>query len=198
MAKPLDVFLRDHVRAPLKAKGFSKKGRDFRLNTTNGDTALISFFPWRLGDCEAEFFLEIGVLPLPWIEWSKDVIGEVDDSIASALWWKRVHSPFRHTGLWQFNLNDNERISFFLDELSSTADYLRSAADRQKLMSVVRDPATAVQDLRHSREHALALLLVDGGPSGELEEVLRALESKDPTDDVASWVRARLSGSRSG
>lgn len=192
MVKPLDVFLRDHVRPMLKEKGFSKKGRDFRIGATRGDVALVNFFSWRLGDCEVEFFLEVGVLPLPWVEWCEDAIGEVDDSIVSALWWKRVNSPFRPLGLWQFDLKDEERTSFFLAELSSVADHLCALVDRQKLISVVRDPATAVQELRHSREHALALLLVDDGPSPELDDILRVLESGNPADDVASWVRARL------
>lgn len=84
-------------------------------------------------------------------------------SVASALWWTRLKSPYTYmpspvvpyTDTWVFNLNDNERISFFLDELNSLVDRLRVLVDRQNLILVVRDPATAVQDLRSSREHAL-------------------------------------------
>ena len=69
MVKPLGAFLRDHARAPLKAKGFSKKHRDFRLTVLNGDVALINFFSWRLGDCEVEFFLDAGIAPRTQFEW---------------------------------------------------------------------------------------------------------------------------------
>jgi hypothetical protein len=198
VVKPLDAFLRDHVRAPLKEKGFSRKGRDFRLVSENGDVALINFAPWRTGDREVEFILDAGILPLTKIEWEKDTLGVVDGSVASALWWTRLNSPFMGTGTWQFNLDDSERISAFLTALGALVDRLHFLIDRQNLISMVRDPATPVQDLRSSREHALAWLLVDQGPSRELEEIVQSLESNDPDDVLASWVRVRLSTTRSG
>ena len=85
------------------------------------------------------------------------------------------------------SLDDQVRIAVFVGELTSLADRLRFLADRQNLISVVRDPAIDIKrtegliarQFRHSREDALALLLVDDGPSRELEEILRVLESKD-------------------
>ncbi len=60
MVKPLDAFLRDHVRPLLKDEGFSKKGRDFRLIARIGDVALVNFSPWRMDYCEVEFILDAG------------------------------------------------------------------------------------------------------------------------------------------
>lgn len=194
--KPLDAFLCVHVRELLKEKGFSRKGRDFRLTAPSGDVALISFFSWRLDDCEVEFYLDAGILPLAKVEWERDVLGATSGSVASALWWTRLGSPFKASGLWQFDLDDNERISLFLEKLASLADCLRSLTDRQNLISVVRE--TEIQQLRASREHALAFLLVEEGASPELESILRRLESHNPDDGLAAWVRARLSSNRSG
>ena len=212
VVKPLDVFLRDHVRAPLKDKGFSKKGRDFRLVGPAGDVAVVNFFSRRLGYGDVEFILDAGIILLPHIDWLESVLGGEGGSgasvgsVESALWWTRLKSPYTYvpspvvpyTDTWVFDLDDSDRVSFFLGELNSLVDRLRVLVDRQNLISMVRDPATEVQQLRSSREHALAFLLVDEGPSRELDEILRVLESKDPSDDVASWVRARLSRSRSG
>lgn len=204
MVKPLDVFLRDHVRPLLKEKGFSKKGRDFRLVAPNGDMALVNFLAWRMDYCEVEFIVDVGILVSSHVEWQKEMLDSEESSIANALWWTRLRSPFAYretqflpTDTWVLNFDDEERISFFLAELASLADRLRAMIDRHHLISVVRDPATEIQQLRPSREHALALLLVDEGTSRELEEALRALESQNPADDVASWIRARLSSSRS-
>lgn len=194
--RPLDAFLRDHVRAPLKEKGFSRKGRDFRLTAPNGDVALINFFSWRLGDREVEFFLDVGILPLTWTEFLNDRFGEADGSIASTLWWTRLNSPFKSLGLWQFDLDDTERMPHFLRELASQADCLRFLIDRQNLVSEVRK--TEIQRLRSSREHALASLLVGEGPSHELEETLRVLEAKDSSDELAAWIRTRLSSRSAG
>ncbi|TDP90561.1 DUF4304 domain-containing protein [Labedaea rhizosphaerae] len=202
MVKPLDAFLRDTVRPFLKEKGFSKKGRDFRFVAPNGDTALIGFQSWRLGLREVEFNLDVGILPVPWVEWLEQVSGVNDQSIGGALWWKRLFSPFTYmespfpyTDTWIVNLDDNERIDVLLGALGAAADRLRILVDRRNLISVVRDSATAVQDLRHSREHSMALLLVDDGPSRELDELLQVLEARDPDDKVASWVRAKLAAS---
>jgi hypothetical protein len=203
VVKPLDVFLRDYVRSPLKEKGFSKKGRDFRLTIPGGDVALINFLSWRMDFCEVEFILDAGILSPLHLEWQNEMRDLEGSSIANTLWWTRLKSPFAYrenqflpTDTWAINFDDEERISFFLGELAALADHLRSLLDRRNLISMVRDPATAIQDLRPSRETALALLLVDAGPSPELEEILRALEAKNPTDDVASWVRSRLSSIR--
>ena len=199
MVKPLDVFLRDHVRPLLKEKGFSKKGRDFRLVAASGDVAFISFRPWKLGLYDVEFLATGGMLPRLWIEWRVDTYGLADGSTVSPILEKRVLSPYPylesvnpHTETWLLNANDTERIDAFLSRLSSLCEELSLLLDRQNLISVARDSATSVQIFRVARERVLAVLLVDEGPSPELDEALRALEARDPNDIVASWVRSRL------
>ncbi|WP_133854084.1 hypothetical protein [Labedaea rhizosphaerae] len=194
VVKPVDAFLRDCVRVLLKEVGFSKRGRDFRLVATNGDLAAINFLSWRLGEREAEFYVDAGVSPLPWIEWREHVDAVQDETSASALWWTRLRSPHNHLGLWQFNLDESERIEELVTKLTSLAEKLRSLTDRRLLLNLVRDPATRIQELRRSRAESVALLLVDEGPSPELAEALRAMEAEEDSDRrMVAWIRAKLS-----
>ena len=201
VVKPLDVFVRDRVRPLLKEKGFSRSHHTFRSVAPNGDLAVIELRGWRLMQYELEFFTEVGLAPSTSIEWSEARFGRrAYRNCLEAIWWKRLRSPFVKpdsvtptTDHWQFNPDDDDRIAVFLSELASAADHLKVLMDRQSLISVVRGPAT--KELRYSRDVSLALLLVDEGESPELEAALRALENKNPDDDVASWVRARLAAS---
>lgn len=199
MVKPIDVLLRDHVRAPLKEKGYTRKGHNFRLTAPTGDIALIHFHSFPMGRHDVECYIEAAVLSVPYHDWLNHRLGRNDPmSTGGVIWSDRVQSPFVEPGsslanspFWELNLSYHEQIAELLRRVTAVADRLRHLLDRRNLLALARDPATRPQGLRPSREFAVGFLLVDDGPSPELEDALRELEEQHPADDLVAWLRTR-------
>ncbi len=84
--KPLDQVVRDRIAPVLKELGFSRKGRKFTLERADGARAWTEVRAYRLGQHDAEFFVEFFVQPRVWRDMARAWHGHDSD-------WALVERP---------------------------------------------------------------------------------------------------------
>jgi hypothetical protein len=191
--KALDQVLRDRIAPVLKEAGFSRKGRLFWLESAAGDRAFVSFGAFKLGQHDAEFFVDVGVLPTVYA----DFVTRDGDGVAGGLWTDRLQVPGKQTlamrDHWSFDAGDDAAAQTLTESVRQVLPKLVHLLDRANLLAYVRDASTRPQEIKiQPREDAVTLLLADQGPSAELEQRLAALEATDPDDVLVAFIRKRL------
>jgi hypothetical protein len=193
--KALDQVLRDRIAPALKEAGFSRKGRLFWLESPGGDRAFVSFGAFKLGQHDAEFFVDVAVLPAVYADFVTRDGGGV--TVADGLWTDRLAVPGKQTlamrDHWSFDAGDEAAAQTLTESVRQVLPKLVHLLDRANLLAYVRDPSTRPQEIKiQPREDAVTLLLADQGPSAELEQRLAALEAADPDDVLVAFIRKRL------
>lgn len=208
MANPLDEMLRTHVAPVLTGAGYRRSGRVYRFAAPNGDLAVIEFPARVLSRDYVDFAVTTGVAPTPAVDWIRRK-AETMDSQAPGLecrlirvdltpprrWWRGVGTPDMDQH-WGFKKDDGgdqcgiELAGLLADQVVPT---LRRLLDRQELLAEVRNPRLGDKaSLNFGKELAEIVMLVDHGPTPDLEELLESREAANPQDELASWARRRL------
>ncbi|WP_328392365.1 DUF4304 domain-containing protein [Streptomyces sp. NBC_00390] len=65
----LDLLVKQHAAPVLKAAGFKKAGRTFRLIAGNGDQAILGFARHYVAPDAVVFEVGYGIVPAPYWEW---------------------------------------------------------------------------------------------------------------------------------
>jgi hypothetical protein len=203
---PLDEMLKNHLTPMLAASGFAKRGRTYSLAAPNGDLAIVDFQSWRLHVGAVGFFVNLAIVPTVMVEWLRRNESGPPEKIndAQGFWRDRLlvseeYEPageFGREQLWEFKeIDSGDACGAILARVleRGVLSTLTWLVDRSNLLAAVRDPLTDPTLIKvRPRERALIVLLVDEGPSDELETLLRQVEQKDPDDIVATWARQRL------
>ncbi|MFC9815891.1 hypothetical protein ACFVJM_27940 [Streptomyces virginiae] len=66
---PLDLLVKQHVAPVMKAAGFKKAGRAFRLTTSDGDQAILGFARHYADPAAAVFEVDDRIVPTPYWDW---------------------------------------------------------------------------------------------------------------------------------
>jgi hypothetical protein len=206
--RPLDLLVKQHVAPVMKAAGFKKSGRTFRLIADNGDQALLGFARHYVDPDAAVFDVGFGIVPALYWEWINRqhwASGEVKAPIAfgpavvSGEVIPPSHAahapddgmPFRSR--WALR-QDNSRACG-----EALATVLRDEAipqmvhllDRTNLLQECRYPALPVVRLVPLTRVEI-LLRVDDAPSEEIESLLADVQAAGPGDNFSAWTRQRL------
>ena len=209
VANPLDVMLRAFVAPVLIGAGFSRAGRTYRLAAGSGDLAVVAFQAWTYSPDVVGFYATAGLAPVPWVAWIHRDDGESTracrpgieaklvgpDIVPPREWWRGVGDPEFHP-LWGFERSVScegcgRALATVLAE--HAVPTLRRLLDRRALLTEFRSPTEpSLRGPLHPPELNEILLLVDDGPSGELNELLRRLDAAHPDSEFAAWTRRRL------
>jgi hypothetical protein len=177
-------LLRDRVGPALRSLGFKGSGSRWTLAAANGDRAIVNAQS-SSGSSKAEvlFVINLAVVPLPWWDWKctgfpkhlKSTPKEHD-----GLWRDRLHAQrgvFQRGSEAWWSVRDPASATICADDVveqlaSESVPRLSALLDRDNLAASAR-----TGDLGFFRgeqhllffDHALAALIVDEGPSEELD-----------------------------
>jgi hypothetical protein len=211
----LTSLLREHVTPLLSEFGFRREGRRYRLVAGNGDQAFVAFQRSRTDPGAAdEFFVNLAVVPVPYWDWLRHIrpgdalTDNLQAEEADGLWRDRLVAPPQFAaGIepWQAErwlLDSVENLPACGAALATAlreqaVPQLTQLLDRREFLALSRDPA---RPLGPGVGPAELILLVDEGPSPELEAEIARCEALDSADypvagDLARWARARIAAS---
>ncbi|MFJ2593065.1 DUF4304 domain-containing protein [Streptomyces erythrochromogenes] len=204
---PLDLLVKQHVAPVMKAAGFRKSGRTFRLVVGNGDQAVLGFARHFVDPGAVVFEAGYHIVPSPYWEWVNryEPSGSARAPLAfgPAILTGRVmppphaaHAagcgmPFRER--WTLRedngLTCGEALARVLHE--DTVPQILHLLDRSNLLQECRHPAMPVVRLVPLTRVEI-LLRVDDAPRDEIESLLADVQSAGPRDDFIAWTRRRL------
>jgi hypothetical protein len=189
----IDQVILDRVAPVLEEGGFRHQGRVFWLQSAPRDRALVSVHASRLGPRQAEFFVDLAILPAVYRDWLSQRGKRHDDPIG--LWTGPLHSPGRHDsawlGHWSFDLDDHETGQQLTWRLRKMLPGLVRLLDRDNFLAFVRNPSTPESELHLRRDAAIALLLAENGDSVELDTLLAGLAAQGSHPDLVPYIRTR-------
>ncbi len=182
----------------LREAGFKRQGRWFRRENDRGDVASVYVQPFRLGVHDAEFFVNLYVLPKIW----RDFTARKGSSEAMGLWQDRLRVPGRlplRADHWSFDLSDEAAGRLLTDTLAARLPELLALLDPHVLLDYARTaPQAPGRKITVHRGMSVAALLASLGPSDELDRLLRELAQEpggvladvisDFVDFVPTWV----------
>jgi hypothetical protein len=195
----LDAVLAQYVTPALAAAGFGSTKAGYRRESKHGDAALIDIsLSATAAPGRAPFYIDTGFLPAAEIE--RRTESWISGPVARGSWyWRTVEPPDG------YDLNDGP-----LTELDAHAwlltDEHGGGPQLAALLTTEATRLTPCLDRAILRQHVLhhddfaqkIIVLLDGGPSEQLESNLRRAESHMNHDynELAAWARRKL-GSRS-
>lgn len=191
--KAIDQVIRDRVAPVLREAGFHRQRRTFWLETQAGDRAIVAVKPFSLGAREAEFFVDLAILPKVYWDW---INRHGDPSGAPiGLWSDLLPAPGNHDSAWlrhwSFDLDDEQTGQQLTWRLQQVTPGLIRLLDPGNLVDYVRGPSTPAAELHLRQDAALALLLAEHGASAELHERLAMLEADGFYRDLVAYIRQR-------
>ncbi|MFD8547091.1 hypothetical protein [Streptomyces sp. NPDC059649] len=206
--RPLDLLVREHVAPVMRAAGFKRSGRTFRLVADCGDQAVLGFSRHYVDPDAAVFGVGYGIVPAPYWEWinrqhwasgqvgaprafeSAVVAGDVIPPPGTA---HRPDCEGRLRSRWALREDNRDLCG------EALAGALRDEAIPQ--MVHLLDRTNLLEDRRHRAMPVVRLvplprleilLRVDDAPRREIEALLADVQPAGPGDDFAAWVRRRL------
>jgi hypothetical protein len=209
----LAAMLEANVDEPMTAAGFTRTGNRYQLTSDLGDYALVEFTPLiATPDASVRFRIHSAVLPRPELEWRRaraaaqpDMPWGAVDPEARTGWLQTWHqppptravtsgpSPNLDATLWTFRPDTSAACGADVVEVlaDDVLPRLQRLLDRTELLMIALDP-DAKAYIGYSR--ATIILLVDNGPSEQLEAALQIEETgQGPVQpELAAWARARL------
>lgn len=193
-----DHFMRSTVAPLLKERGWKRKGRYLRKVSAEGDVAIIHVHPFALGLADLELLVDGGVATQVNLR-RISLHGTPPDRLMepAALWQERLTGPARpdaaYDAPWLTDVDGDPRLPAFLEALVAFADHLGELLDRERLLQVVRDPTTPLQNLQaRPREVAVAMLLAYRGPSPELDQLIEHLKTLEWGPSAIAAISAEL------
>lgn len=193
-----DQFMRSTVAPLLKERGWKRKGRYLRKVSAEGDVAILHIHPFAMGLADLEMLVDGGVATQVNLR-RISLHGTPPDRLmeAAALWQERLTGPARpdapYDAPWLANVDGDPRLPAFLDALVAFADHLSELLDRERLLQVVREPATSMEHLQaRPREVAVAMLLTYRGRSSELDQLMEHLKTLEWGPGAIAAINAEL------
>jgi hypothetical protein len=204
VSTPVDVIVREYAAPVLAAAGFRRSGRVFRLDGERGDAAVLEIAPFVLSS-GSRFSATGGVIVTPYADFIDRALGDIPrrrPGPSSALvelpvlppreWWQGVGQEPREDPQWGFT--DDADVpacgrAFAAVLAEDVIPVLVRLLDRTRLLAEMRERTTPDLRRKLAPRRDVLLLLVDEGPSPELDRLLRELGEGDM---VADWARARL------
>ncbi|WP_127355772.1 DUF4304 domain-containing protein [Actinacidiphila soli] len=206
--RPLDLLVKQHVAPVMKAAGFKKSGRTFRLIADNGDQVILGFARHYVDPDAAVFEVGYRIVPAPYWEWINRqhwASGEVRAPVAfvTAVLSGDVippshvaHAPddelpFR--ARWALREDNSlicgEALATVLHD--DAVPQMVHLLDRTNLLQECRHPSLPVVRMM-SLTKAEIFLRVDDAPSEEIESLLADVRPAGPGDNFIAWTRQRL------
>ncbi|MFF5775870.1 hypothetical protein ACFY7Y_02805 [Streptomyces virginiae] len=204
---PLDLLVKQHAAPVLKAAGFKKSGRAFRLTAGNGDQAVLGLARHYVDPHAAVFEVGYGIVPAPYWEWidRHSAIGSARAPIAfgpavpagQAI--PPPHAAHAPDSVTSFRERWALREDNGLSCGEALATVLRDEAipqivhllDRSHLLQECRHPVLPVVRLVPLTRVEI-LLRVDDASNEEIESLLADVQLAGPHDDFITWTRQRL------
>jgi hypothetical protein len=216
---PLDELIKVHVAPVMKAAGFVRQGRVFRLRAENGDYALLEVpMGPRLGDGRVWFVALPGIVPIPLAEWRSRSRGGLGGRLPGtehmarfrpvtppARFWRGIDSP-PEDRRWSFDpVSELDECGEALAGLlrAETVPLLQRLVVRANLLNEFRSQpsgaGTRVWAMSQLERNEI-VLMVDEGPVEEVERLLPLVEELAPGDNFREWVgeQLRLRAAREG
>ncbi|MFJ6761167.1 DUF4304 domain-containing protein [Streptomyces sp. NPDC091273] len=204
----LNLLVKQHVAPMLKAAGFKRSGRTFRLVAGNGDQAVLGFARHYTDPGAAVFDVSYGIVPAPYWEWINRHAAD-GDSRAPVAFGPAVLSgevippphaahapdagmPFR--ARWALRADNGlvcgEALATALHD--DTVPQIVHLLDRSNLLRECRRPALPVVR-RVPLTRVEIFLRLDEAPVEEIESLLADVQLTGPGDQFITWTRRRLS-----
>jgi hypothetical protein len=209
--KPLDAMLTEFVTPVLRRAGFRKTRRTYRLAASNGSQSLINFEGYPLSMSHTTFFVNVAVTVEAVRAWTHDGLTpsipyRAQPSIWDGFWLNRVWPPrdvewrsgeFK-SEIWCFEDAEGatrcgKHLARILTEES--VPFLTRMLDRREQLALLHDPAEDEHLRLGSNSFGDVLLLVDDGPSVELDAALADAE-RQGDHELVFWARERLAARR--
>lgn len=207
----LTDMLKIHVTPRMKAANLRRKGSTYRLGEPLGSQGVIQI--QRSGAMhrdEMAFFVNVGVLPLPWIEYVRERLGldaAPDPDFEHCLGSARVVAPLRFRTdqtvpalqvRWSIpGMEQAERCSLELADILEqdvvpTLERLRDPLEIYRFYQLPRTEMGIFSRPLHSPslDVLAAVMLAPSGPSAELDSAIANLERRGITE-VAKWAKSR-------
>ncbi|MFK0050208.1 DUF4304 domain-containing protein [Streptomyces sp. NPDC090741] len=204
---PLDLLVKQHVAPVMKAAGFKKSGRTFRLTASNGDQAILGFARHYVDPAAAVFEVVYRIVPAPYWEWITrySASGEAPAPMAfgSAVVVGRVIPPSHAAHAPDSEMPFRARWALREDNGLSCGEALAAVLHDDSLPQIVHliDRSNLLDECRHPAMPVVRLvpltrveifLRVDEAPKGEVESLLDDVQLVSPHDDFITWTRQRL------
>ncbi|MEU6405234.1 hypothetical protein [Streptomyces sp. NPDC046985] len=207
---PLDMLIRQYAAPVMKAAGFTKKGRKFRLTAPNGDCALLEFDTHAVDPEKFVFDVTFFMVPLSHWEFTyrqyrqSDEMHAPDASGALArcpvmpppdvAWWPDEGMPFRSR--WAFSEPETrdvcgQRLARVLAD-EAIPRVVRLLDRRALLEEILTAPDGDLMRIR-SRRMTEIILRIDDDPVADLTALLDGTEVNDWDKPIIIWARERLS-----
>jgi hypothetical protein len=202
-----DRMVHEWVAPVLRQVGFAGRGRTFRLGVVSGDQAIVSLRRAGGGGDRVEFHVDLGVVVVPYWDWLGQVFprpAERAPTDTDGLWRGRLDAPpavRADAGPWTRTVWLLAGPDMVPTCGAALAGVLREEAvplltrllDRAEFLALSRDP---VRPLGTDLGPAELMLLVDAGPSADLDAETARYESLDPqtypyAGRLAAWARER-------
>lgn len=205
----LKAALRDVVGPALRSPGYEGTAPNWRRSTAAGDWAVINIQSSAFSSAGSlRCVINLALAPEPWLRWWKEKLPRLmPKSVTESsfgLYRQRLHpagTPERVDGWWEVS-DDASAVAAATDMVAQLNAVGRPVLDRMLADGRVLEQVRRGDLGNLTKEHhavffarAEALLLMDNGPSEELEEQLRhAREGCIPTQREAAlhfdtWVR---------
>lgn len=213
VATQLEPVLKEFVTPVMKAAGFRKSGKTYRLGPARGDQALVNFQSTLMdfGSTTA-FYVNVAVVSRARFEFHNlDTPAGIDrePTVAWGLLRDRLWppsdveirrpetSPFR-SEIWGFGNDDEDRARRCGQQLAAELGetwlpWLTRMLDRPTLRQFLRDPASEVPTMTLTGPWADAFLLLDDGPSPALDQALAEMKTAglEVADEFLPWATER-------
>ncbi len=198
----VNTFFKAHVSPALHRRGYSQQGRVYRLVSAMLDTVAVDFQvsagTWRY---EYRFYVNLALVPEPWLDYMRSAIPDLANQQAQAsagLITARLDPP--HGFQWVLGTSveaAHEMGETIVAALRPRLDELEGWLDREALLARLRsgDP---LPGWTYSPDIVTVVLLVDGGSSPELEDLLLGLGGESQKFETWAWTRSARSGSALG
>ncbi|MER5485933.1 DUF4304 domain-containing protein [Streptomyces sp. NPDC002812] len=204
---PLDLLVKQHVAPVMKAAGFKKSGRTFRLTTSNGDQAILGFARHYVDPAAAVFEVDYRIVPAPYWDWITRHYAESDApapmAFGSAVLTGRVVPPLHAAHAPDATMPFRARWALREDNTLSCGEALATVLREETVPQIVHllDRNNLLQECRHPTLPVVRLvplarveifLRVDDAPDAEIKSLLADVELVSPHDDFIIWTSERL------
>lgn len=208
----LDTLLRDYVTPEIRKIGGKKSGRTYRIVSSCGDQALLSFSLYPVEAGKTVFEVTVYIVPVSYWDWLNrkhqtmaHKVRKPDSSGAlavsrvvppvAAAWAPSSEMPFR--ARWAFSNSDGVGTCgrALQDALRNVAiDQMSRLLDRDVLLGELQDRSSSTVRERMPLDVCEVLLRIDHAPLEEVEELLERIDLSMPVrNEFIEWSRHRVS-----
>jgi hypothetical protein len=205
--KAKTVLFGQYVDPLLAGLGFERVRRTYRFAADNGDRVVVDFqTAGATSKQRYEFYVNLEVVPLPWLDWLRSRLGEVAPGPGTGLLERRLQPPDWNFARWVIDTPDSAHVvgQLLTELLTPQIEELTSLLDRATFLRRLRGDGPPLDGVP-TKLAAEVIMLVDQGMTDELARLLDQLDevekmkSRDePVENpeevrskFATWARRR-------